>query len=113
MGTTTLKDYGRHSEKYGDIGFYYVFNYRFWFGDHQIAPDDVMTWCLNNCKGYYKVTGYTHKSSTRKADGSYENRVIYADKVYLADEADALRIRLAFKVQDTVIKRPRIERRRK
>jgi hypothetical protein len=109
--TTTLHDYGRHSEKYGDIGFYYAFNFRFWFGEHQIAPDDVLTWCRNNCVGYYKVKCYTHKDSKRVSPRSkdFANKVVYADVVYLADEADAMRIRLKFDVKDTQVKRPKIK----
>lgn len=101
---TTLKDYGRHSAKHGDIPFYYGFPFRFWFGEHQVAPDDVETWCRENCVGYYKTVSYTHKSSERQGK-TFVNKVIFIDKIYLASEADAIRIKLAFDVRDTVVKR--------
>lgn len=108
---TTLGDYGRHSEKFGDISFYYAFAYRFYFGEHQIAPEDVHTWCKENCVGYYKITGYTHESSVRrKRSKEFDSKVVYADKVYLADEKDALRLKLAYDVKETIVKRPRIKR---
>ncbi len=113
MGTTTLKDYGRHSEKHGDIPFYYGFPFRFWFNEHQLAPEDVETWCKENCSGYYKTVSYTHKDSVRLRNGQFDSKVIYIDKIYLADEQDALRVKLQFEVKDTVIKRPRIKARRK
>ena len=110
-GTTTLKDYGRHSEKHGDIAFYGFLPFRFYFGEHQIAPEDVITWCRENCVGYYKTTAYTHKDSVRKSPRSKEftNKVVYADKVYLADEADAVRLKLSFDVTETIVKRPRVK----
>lgn len=111
---TTLKDFGRHTERFGDIPFYYGFPFRFYFGEHQIQPEDVESWCRENCQGYYKTVTYTHKSSVRNANGEYENRVIYVDKIYLANDSDALQIKLAFNVKDTMVKdRPRIKNRRK
>lgn len=111
--STTLRDYGRHSEKYGEIGFYYAFNMRFWFGQHMVAPDDVLTWCRENCKGYYKVTGYTHESSKRGKRGvGFDSKVMYADKVYLSDESDAVRLKLTFDVRDTKVMRPRLKRKK-
>lgn len=102
---TTLKDYGRHSDKFGDIPFYYGFQFRFWFGEHQIAPEDVETWCRENCVGYYKTVSYTHNTSIRLRNGVYDKKVIFIDKIYLADEADAIRIKMKFDVRDTVVKR--------
>ena len=114
MGTTTLKDYGRSSERHGDIPFYYGFPFRFWFGEHQLAPEDVETWCRENCLGYYKTVSYTHKNSIRLRNGKFDTKVIFVDKIYLGDETDAMRIKLAFSVKDTVIKRPeRLKARRK
>lgn len=116
MGTTTLKDYGRNSERHGDIPFYYGFPFRFWFGQHQIAPEDVETWCRENCIGYYKTVGYTHNSSVRikGRPNEFDTKVIYIDKIYLADEADALRVKMMFDVRDTQVKRPdKIKRRMK
>lgn len=116
MGTTTLKDYGRSSERHGDIPFYYGFPFRFWFGEHQLAPEDVETWCRENCLGFYKTVSYTHKSSTRiKGQPSrFDTKVVFIDKIYLADEADAMRVKLQFDVRDEVVKRPeRIKARRK
>jgi hypothetical protein len=113
--STTIKDYGRHSEKFGDIAHYYAFPIRFWFGNSQLAPDDVLTWLRSNAKGYYKVVCYTHKDSTRVKGrpSEFENKVIYVDKVYLADEMDAAKIKLAFDVRDVQVKRPRLKARRK
>lgn len=109
--STTLRDYGRNSSKYGEIGFYYAFTMRFWFGQHMLAPDDVLTWCRENCKGYYKVTGYTHMNSRRGPQGvGFLNKIMYADKVYLSDPDDAVRLKLTFDVKDTRIMRPRIKR---
>jgi hypothetical protein len=114
MGTTTLKDYGRHSAKHGDIPFYYGFPFRFWFGEHQLAPEDVETWCKENCVGYYKTVSYTHKSSVRLRDGRFDSKVVFIDKIYLQNEADAMRVKLQFDVKDEVVKRPeRIKARRK
>lgn len=111
---TTLKDYGRHSEKHGDIPFYYGFPFRFWFGEHQIAPEDVETWCRENCAGYYKTVTYTHKNSIRLRNGSFDERVVFVDKIYLADEIDAARIKSFFDVRDVQIKRPdKLKRRKK
>jgi hypothetical protein len=111
---TTLGDFGRESERFGDIPFYYGFPFRFWFGAHQIQPEDVESWCREHALGYYKTVTYTHKSSKRNRKGEYEDRVIYVDKIYLADERDALRIKLAFDVKETIVKdRPRIKNRRK
>jgi hypothetical protein len=57
---------------------------------------------------------YTHKSSVRNTEGEYEERVVFVDKIYLADEDDAMMIKLSFNVKDTMVKdRPRIKNRRK
>lgn len=115
--TTTLQDYGRHSEKHGDIAFYYAFPIRFYFGQHQIAPDDVNTWCTEHAQGYYKITTYTHKDSVRVHARSREfsNKVVYVDKIYLSDERDAIALKLMFDVREEAIKRPKVKplRRRK
>lgn len=113
--STTIKDFGRHSDKFGDIAHYYAFPIRFWFGNHQLAPDDVLSWLRDNAKGYYKVVCYTHKDSVRVKGrpSEFETKVIYVDKVYLADEMDAAKIKLAFDVRDVQVKRPRIKARRK
>lgn len=114
MGTTTLKDYGRSSQRHGDIPFYYGFPFRFWFAAHQLAPEDVETWCRENCVGYYKTVSYTHKDSVRLRNGQFDSKVIYIDKIYLQDEADAKRVALMFDVKDTVVKRvERLKPRRK
>ena len=111
--TTTLKDFGRHSERHGDIPYYYGFPFRFWFGEHQVQPEDVETWCRENCVGYYKTVSYTHDSSVRLRNGQYDTRVIFIDKIYLADEVDASRIKLQFDVRDVVVKRPNKMKRKK
>jgi hypothetical protein len=109
--TTTLQDYGRHSEKHGDIGFYYAFTIRFWFGQHELAPNDINTWCRENCKGYYKVSAYTHESSTRlPGQREFSEKVVYVDKIYLSDHNDALKLKEVFDVRDERVKRPRIKR---
>jgi hypothetical protein len=115
MGTTTIKDFGRHSDRYGDISHYYVFPIRFWFGSHQLQPEDVGTWLRENAEGYYRVTSYTHKDSirTKGHPKEFDVKVVFVDKVYLASEADAAKIRLAFDVRDTQVKRPRIKPLRK
>lgn len=113
--TTTLQDYGRTSEKHGEIGFYYAFPIRFYFGQHQISPDDVNTWCTENAQGYYKVTTYTHKDSRRKSPRSreFDEKIVYVDKIYLSDERDAVAIKMMFDVQETKILRPRLKALRK
>jgi hypothetical protein len=111
---TVLQDFGRDSERFGDIPFYYGFPHRFYFGQHQIMPEDVETWCRENCRGYYKTVTYTHKSSKRDRKGNYDERVIYVDKIYLASDEDAMLIKLSFNVTDQIVKgRPRIKNRRK
>lgn len=113
--TTTLRDYGRVSEKHGEIGYYYAFPIRFYVAQHMVAPEDVHTWCRENCQGYYKITGYTHESSKRVSPNSPElaERVVYVDKIYLSDESDATMIKLAFDVKETKVLRPRLKRLRR
>jgi hypothetical protein len=114
VSTTTLKDYGRHSERHGDIPFYYGFPFRLYFGEHQIAPEDVETWCRENCVGYYKTSSYTHKSSVRLRNGTYDTKVVFIDKIYLQEEGDVARIRLMYDVRDEQVKRPdRIKRKKR
>lgn len=111
---STLGDFGRDSERYGNIAFFYAFPIKFWFGQHQVAPDDVLSWCRENCEGYYKITCYTHVTSTRNKDGSYDEKIIFVDKIYLSNESDAALIKLTFDVRDQQIKRPaRIARKTK
>lgn len=111
---TTISDYGRTSEKYGEISFYYAFPYRFWFGQHQIAPEDVLTWCRENATGYYKVVAYAHESSVRdEVTGAVVQKVVYVDKIYLEKGEDAMAIKLTFDVNDTKVQRPRLKRKYK
>ena len=109
---TTLSDIGRTSATHGDIPYYYAFPIKFFFGDNQLQPDDVLTWCRENCKGYYKVVCYTHMSSQRSManPSKFDNKVIYVDKIYLSEPRDATYIKLAYKVTKTWIKRPRMPR---
>lgn len=108
---TTLSDYGRNSEKHGEIAYYYAFPIRFYFGQHQIAPDDVHSWARENCQGYYKISCYSHESSKRDIiTGEVTERVVFVDKIYLSDEADALAIKLIFDVRDQKIMRPKLAR---
>ncbi len=109
---TTLKDFGRESERFGQIPYYYGFEFRFYFGEHQIQPEDVETWCRENCLGYYKTVSYTHKNSKRDRKGNYTERYVYVDKIYLADDKDAMRIKLAFDVKDVKVMRPRMKAKR-
>jgi hypothetical protein len=109
---TTLGDYGRTSEKYGEIAFYYAFPIKLYFGNHQIKPDDVVTWCKENCQGYYKIVSYTHKSSkrNRRNPRKYDQQVVFVDKIYLSDNRDAVAIKLMWSVTKTYLQRPRIAR---
>lgn len=113
--SSTLQDYGRESEKHGEIPFFYGFPFRFWFGQHQIAPEDVNTWCTANAVGYYKVYTYVHKDSKRKHARSkeFENKVVYVDKIYLADPRDAEAIKAAFDVRNERVMHPRMKQLRK
>jgi hypothetical protein len=119
--TTTLGDYGRASEKHGEIAFYYAFPFRFYFGEHQIAPEDVNSWCTENALGYYKVGCYTHKDSIRVKSASgaetreFEKKIVYVDKIYLSDPRDAALIKERFSVKAEKVQRPRLKqiRRRK
>lgn len=115
MGTTTIKDFGRHSERFGDISHFYVFQYRFWFGQDQLQPEDVGTWLRENATGYYRVMSYTHKDSirTKGHPKEFDKKVVYVDKVYLASAEDAAKIKLAFDVRETQVKRPRLKALRK
>lgn len=108
--STTIKDLGRHNERHGDIPFYYAFPIKFWFKSHMLIPDDVLTWCRENCTGFYKVSAYTHEDSRKKpGTKKFEEKIMYVDKIYLSDEGDAALIKLKFKVLDQKIKRPRLE----
>lgn len=104
---TTLSDFGRTSTQHGDIPFYYAFPIKFYFGNSQLMPDDVLTWCRQNCSGYYKVVCYTHKSSRRNSTNprKFDEHVVYVDKIYLSETKDATYIKLAFNVTKTVLSR--------
>lgn len=107
--STTLKDFGRHSERFGDIPFYYAFPIKFWFEQHMLIPEDVLTWCRENCTGCYKVVQYTHKDS-RKNGKDYLEKIMYVDKIYLESMEDAALIKMFFEVKEQQVKRPRIEK---
>lgn len=107
--STTIKDFGRHSERFGDISFYYAFPIKFWFQQEMLIPEDVLTWCRDNCTGFYKVVQYTHKDS-RKQGKDYLEKIMYVDKIYLEKAEDAALIKLTFDVKDQQVKRPRIEK---
>ncbi len=107
--TTTIKDFGRHSERFGDIGFYYAFPIKFWFGQSMLVPEDVLSWCRENCTGFYKVVSYTHERS-QKADGLFTEKYIFVDKIYLEKEEDAALIKLTYDVRDQQVKRPKLKR---
>jgi hypothetical protein len=115
MGNSTIKDFGRSSARFGNISHFYVFQIRFWFGENQLSPEDVGSWLRDNATGYYRVMSYTHKDSVRMKGHpkEFESKVVYVDKVYLASEEDAAKIRLAFDVRDTQVKRPRLKALRK
>jgi hypothetical protein len=106
--STTIKDFGRHSERFGDIPPYYIFPIKFWFKSEMLVPDDVLTWCRNNCTGFYKVVAYTHEDSVKNGK-KFAEKIMYVDKIYLASEEDAALIKLTFKVLDQKISRPRME----
>lgn len=108
--TTTLHDFGRGSERFGDIPFYYAFPIKLWFGQNMTVPDDVLTWCRANCQGVYKVRCYTHEDSKRDPKTrKFSEKIMYADAVFLANEADAALIKLTFDVRETTVKRPKLE----
>jgi hypothetical protein len=108
--STTIKDFGRHSDRFGDIPFYYGFPIKFWFKSHMLIPDDVLTWCRRNCTGFYKVVAYTHEDSKKKpGTKTFAEKIMYVDKIYLEKEEDAALIKLTFKVLDQKISRPRLE----
>ncbi|MNK57784.1 hypothetical protein D3C87_768480 [compost metagenome] len=113
--TSTLQDFGRQSEKHGEIPFFYGFPFRFWFGQHQIAPEDVNSWCTLNAVGYYKVYTYVHKDSKRVSPRSkvFESKVVYVDKIYLQDPRDAAAIKEAFDVRSEKVMHPRMKALRK
>lgn len=110
--TTTIKDFGRHSEKFGDIAFYYAFPIKFWFGQSMLVPEDVLSWCRENCTGYYKVVCYTHEDSVRNKAGKFDEKIMYVDKIYLNSEDDAAIIKLTFDVREQQVKRPRLRKER-
>lgn len=103
---TTLRDYGRRSEKYGKIPFHNVYNYRFYVTGHNIPPHDVWTWCKECCEGLYRIDTYTHASSVRdNTTGKWVNRVRYVDKVYIERDCDAVTLRLTFDVSEVTVMR--------
>lgn len=108
---STLQDFGRQSARYGDIAYYYAFPIKFWFGQSMLVPEDVLTWCRDNCKGYYKVVCYTHEDSVRKGRSKdFEEKIMYVDKIYLSSDEDAALIKLTFDVREQQVKRPKLER---
>jgi hypothetical protein len=111
--STTLHDHGRTSERFGDIAHFYAFPYKFWFRYSMMVPEDVATWCRENCTGYYKVYCYTHEDSVRGKDGKYKEKIMYVDRIFLQDEGDAALIKLAFKVSDQQVSRPKLTIERK
>jgi hypothetical protein len=113
--STTLKDanLGLTQADASQIPHYYVFPFKFWFKEQQVAPEDVLTWCRKHCTGapdesYYKVVCYTHKSSVRVRyrPKEFEVKVVYVDHIFLSNEKDAARIKLKFNVSDQKVKRP-------
>lgn len=106
---STIQDFGRSSARYGNIAFYYAFPIKFWFGQSMLMPEDVLTWCRANCKGYYKVTCYTHEDSVRKGRAFLE-KIMYVDKIYLSSEEDAAAIQKVFTVKTSQVKRPKLKR---
>lgn len=106
---STLQDFGRQSERYGNISFFYAFPIKFWFGQSMLVPEDVLTWCRKNCKGYYKVYAYTHEDSVRHGK-TFEEKIMYVDKIYLSSEEDAALIKLTFDVREQKVLRPRLKR---
>ena len=108
---STLQDFGRQSARYGDIAYFYAFPIKFWFGQSMLVPEDVLSWCRENCKGYYKVVCYTHEDSTRKGRSKdFEEKIMYVDKIYLSSEDDAALIKLTFDVKEQQVKRPKLKR---
>ena len=105
MANTTLKDYGRGSEQFGNIPYYYVFPYRFFFAGSHVEPEDVRSWCRQNCMGYYRIECYTHKDSV-KVNGKWIEKRIYVDRLFISDQIDAVQIRLKFDVSEVSILRP-------
>lgn len=107
--STTIKDFGHNSERFGNIGFYYAFPIKFWFGQSMLHPEDVLSWCRDNCSGYYKVTCYTHEDSV-KVGGVFTEKYVFIDKIYLSSEEDAALIKLMFDVREQQVKRPKLKR---
>jgi hypothetical protein len=107
---STLSDFGRTSERYGDIAFYYAFPVKLWFQQSMLVPEDVLTWCRENCTGFYKVTAYTHEDSVRIGKNEYDTKIMYVDKIYLSSEDDAVIIKMMFEVKDHQVKRPKLKR---
>lgn len=107
---TTLSDNGRVG-KHVNIPFYYAFPVKQYFRSHQIMPDDVLTWCRENCRGFYKVVSYTHEHSKRDRTNPAKltKKVVYVDRIYLSELKDAVMIRLIFDVVDTKVKRPKLK----
>lgn len=70
-------------------------------------PDDMVTWCRENCEGYYKIVTYTHNTSKRiTGSKKFDSKVVFVDKVYLSRDSDAMMLRLSYSVSDVVIRRP-------
>jgi hypothetical protein len=107
--STTIKDFGHNSERFGNIGFYYAFPIKFWFGQSMVHPEDVLTWCREHCQGYYKITCYTHEDSV-KVGGVFTEKYVFIDKIYLSSEEDAALIKLMFEVREQQVKRPKMKR---
>lgn len=80
--STTLKDFGRHSERFGDIPFYYAFPIKFWFEQHMLIPEDVLTWCRENCTGCYKVVQYTHKDSRKTVKTTWKRSCTWTKSIW-------------------------------
>lgn len=120
MSTTTLKDHGRESEKHGFIPYFNWATFKLHFNENQISPDDVESWCVENCQGLYRTQTYIHKDSKRVfVDGvetkQFEEKIIYIDKVYLNDPRDVVAIKLMWDIMeltqiDEPPSRPRIKR---
>ncbi len=112
-GATTLADFGRNSPRFEQIPFYYAFPFRFYFGENQLLPEDVLTWCRANASGYYKIACYTHEKSKRDESGNYVEKYVYVDKIYLQSDDDATLIKMTFDVKETKVMRPKMPRKNK
>jgi len=114
--TTTIKDFGRHSDRFGNIPKFNWATCTLWFRQNQVAPDDVHTWLINNASDLYRVVMYTHKDSKRIHPRSkvLAEKVVYVDKIYLKSADDAMMVKLAFDVQEVKVNnRPRLKQLRR